>query len=172
MKKFRIEIKWALVFIASILIWMLGERLSGLHDRYIEQHAIFTNFFGIVAIAIYLLALYDKRRNYYGGLMSWKQGFKSGLVLTLFITLLVPLSQLVISYWIAPDYFENMIEYSVSTGKMTQEEAEGTFNLFSYVWQSTAFAFISGIITAGIAALFTRKKEKQLSSKRPDLTGI
>lgn len=71
MKKFGIEIKWSIIFSAVLLLWMVMEKLLGWHDELIEKHAIYTNFFSIVAIVIYVFALFDKRKNYYGGKMTW-----------------------------------------------------------------------------------------------------
>lgn len=172
MKKFRIEIKWALIFTAAILVWMLGERLAGLHDRYIEKHAFYTNFFALVAIGIYLLALYDKRKNYFHGFMSWKQGFVSGVILTMIIAVLTPLVQVISSLWISPDYFTNMIDYSVTTGEYSQEEAIAYFSLTNYIIQSTLFALVSGMITSAIAALIIRKRDRSIPPKSADLTGV
>ena len=172
MKKYSIEIKWGIIFILSMLAWMFGERFFGLHDERIEQHAFYTNFFAIVAIVLYLLALYDKRKNYYQGFMSWKQGFISGLILTFVITVLTPLAQYLSSVWIAPDYFPNMIEYTVEIGESSREEAEAFFNLNNYILQSTVFALLSGVITSAIAALIMRRKPSAPTSKTPDLTGI
>ncbi len=158
MKKIAVEIKWAVIFIIVSLLWMLGERLAGLHDRNIEYHYIVTNFFALVAIAVYVFALLDKRKRDYGGKMNWIQGFISGLILTLGITILTPLSQYITSAVITPDYFENMIEYTVSNGIMTREAAEAEFNMRSYIIQSTIFAPTVGLATSAIVAIFTRKK--------------
>ncbi len=78
MRKYRIEIKWAIIFSVVMILWMLGEKILGLHDEYIADHSFYTSFFAIVAIGIYLLALYDKRKNYHNGFMSWQEGFKVG----------------------------------------------------------------------------------------------
>lgn len=158
MKKVGIEIKWAILFTVIALVWMLGERISGLHHENIEQHAIVTNFFALVAIAIYVVALLDKRKNSYGGKMTWKQGFISGLIITAGVTLLTPLSQYITCAIISPDYFQNMIAYTVDTGKMTQEAAETNFNMQSYIIQSSIFAPVVGIVTSAIVAIFTKKK--------------
>ena len=163
MKKYAIEIKWGLIFSISIMIWMLAERLLGLHDEHISKHAIYTNIFGVVAVGLYILALYQKRKHYYDGVMTWKQGFLSGFVLTMVITALTPLTQYIISLWIAPDYFENMITYSIEIGERTREDAEAFFNLESYILQSTVFALISGLVTAAIVALILRKRAPKIS---------
>ncbi|MFO7745049.1 MAG: DUF4199 domain-containing protein [Psychroflexus sp.] len=159
MKNFKTELKWAFIFIASMLIWMLLEKWFGLHDEYIHLHQYITMLYAIVAIAIYVLALRDKRKNYYKGKMTYKQGFKSGLIITIIITIFSPMTQWIISEVITPDYFENVITHSVETGYYkTTEEAESNFNLKTYVIQSTIYAFVMGIVTTSIVAVFTRKK--------------
>jgi len=60
MNKFKLEIKWALLFTIMSLLWMLLERLLGLHDEHIEKHAIYTNFIAIPSILIYVFALHQK----------------------------------------------------------------------------------------------------------------
>ncbi|MCY2687831.1 DUF4199 domain-containing protein [Salinimicrobium sp. TH3] len=158
MSKYRIEIKWAVIFSVVMILWMVGEKLLGLHDEYISEHAFYTSFFAIVAIGIYLLALYDKRKNFHNGVMSWKEGFKSGAILTLGIVILSPFVQLLISFVITPEYFANITEYSVETGEMTRQEAEAYFNISNYILQSLLWAAVTGLITAAIAALIMRRK--------------
>ena len=64
MKKIQIEIKWAIIFVIMTLIWMILEKVAGLHDEHIDKHPIFTNFIAIPAIAIYVFAILDKRKNF------------------------------------------------------------------------------------------------------------
>lgn len=158
MKNFTIEIKWALIFISMMLLWMVMERMIGLHDTRIELHPVITNFVAIPAILIYILALTDKRKNFYGGVMTYKQGFISGLFITGIVALFTPLSQYLTLTVITPHFFENMIEYSVSHNHATREEAETYFNMKNYMIQSTIFAPVMGIVTTAIVALFARKK--------------
>lgn len=158
MKKFAIEIKWAILFAVILLVWMYGERLAGLHDENIEKHAIVTNFFALVAIAVYVVALLDKRKNDFNGKMTWIQGFISGLIITLGVTILTPLTQYLTVEVITPHYFENMIRYAVENGLQTQEEAESYFNLRSYMIQSVIATPLMGLVTSAIIAIFTRKK--------------
>lgn len=161
MKKISIEIKWSLIFVAMMLLWMLMEKLTGLHSSNIEYHMIVTNFVAIPAILIYVLAIRDKRKNYYGGYMNYIQGFVSGLIITCIVTIITPLTQIITSEVITPEYFPNMIDYSVELGKLTKEEAEEYFNLNNYIIQSTIGAFIMGTITAAVVAIFTRKKQPE-----------
>ncbi len=160
MKNIKIEIKWALIFVAMSLAWMLIEKLAGLHDAHIDKHSIYTNFIAIPAIAVYVLALNDKRKNFYGGSMSYKQGFISGLIITLIVTLLSPLTQYITSTIITPDFFANAIEYAVANGKTSREAAEAYFSLKSYIVQGLIGAPVMGIATTAIVAIFTRGKKK------------
>lgn len=157
-KKYSIEIQWAIIFFLMMLVWMVLERWFGLHDTHIDKHMIYTNFVAIPAIAVYVLALLDKKQSSFGGQMTYKQGFISGLVITIVVTILSPLSQYVTSEFITPNYFANVISYSVNNGKMTLVEAEAYFNLKNYIFKTLMFTPVMGIVTTAIVAFFTKSK--------------
>ncbi len=158
MKKFAIEIKWGIIFTLIALLWMVLEKSAGLHDLFIAKHAIYTNFFAIPTIAVYVFALLDKRKNFYNNKMSWLDGFLCGLVISVIVTILSPLSQYITVTFITPEYFPNAIKYAVESGKMTQEDADKYFNLSSYIMQSALGGLLMGAITSAVVALFVRKK--------------
>ncbi|MNU98695.1 hypothetical protein D3C71_888110 [compost metagenome] len=107
-----------------------------------------------------VLALKDKKKNFYHGNMSYIQGLISGLVLSVIIALLSPLTQWIISYVITPEYFPSVIKRSVEIGYYkTTAEAEANFNYKNYAINSTIFAFIFGAITTVIAMIFIRTKK-------------
>jgi hypothetical protein len=158
MKKFTIEIKWGIIFSIVMLLWMMLEKALGWHDELIEKQAVYTNLFAIVAIAVYVVALLDKRKNYFRGKMTWLQGFYSGIAITVVVAILSPLTQYIISTVITPEYFPNVIEASVEKGKMTREQAEKYFSLNNYMLQSFVGSILMGVITSAIVALFVKKK--------------
>ena len=158
MKKIKIEIKWAVIFVLMMLGWMVLEKSLGYHDEKIADHPTFTNFVAIPSIAIYVFALLDKKKNFYYGLMSYKQGFLSGLIISVIVALLSPLSQYIVIEFITPEYFPNVINYAVSSGEMTQEAAESYFNLKSYMIQSVIGALGMGTVTSAIVAIFVKSK--------------
>lgn len=158
MKKFSIEIKWGIIFTLFTLLWMILERMLGWHDVHIAKHAALTNLFAIPAVILVVLALRDKRSNYFDGTMTWKQGFLTGLGLTVVIVLLSPLSMWITNSIITPNYFENVIAFSVESGKLTQEQAEKYFSMGSYIIQSTIGAAVMGTVTSAIVAFFLKKK--------------
>lgn len=161
MKNVKIEIKWALVFVLMMLAWMFFEKSMGWHDQKIADHATMTNLVAIPSVAIYVFALLDKKKNFYHGVMSYKQGFMAGLIMTVIVAVLSPLSQYITSEFITPDYFTNVSEYAVSSGSMTQEEAEGYFNLKSYIIQSVIGALVMGLLTTAIVSIFVRSKSQR-----------
>ncbi|WP_144893825.1 DUF4199 domain-containing protein [Flavobacterium tiangeerense] len=160
MKKLKIEIKWAILFSIMTLLWMVLEKLSGLHSNYIDYHLYLTNLFAIPAIWFMVMALQEKKKVYYGGQMSYKQGLISGLILSVIIAMLSPLTQWIISYVISPEYFPNVIKRSVEIGYFkSTAEAEANFNYSNYAKQGAIGALIMGIVTTAVAMIFIRSKK-------------
>jgi len=157
MKKYSIEIKWGLIFTVFTLLWMVLERALGWHDTHIDKHATLTNLFAIPAIVLVVFALLDKRKNYYDGQMTWKQGFLTGLGMTVVIVVLTPLSMWITNSMITPHYFENIIAHSIETGKLTQLQAEKYFSMGSYILQSMIGGAVMGIVTSAVVAFFVKK---------------
>ncbi len=159
--KIKIELKWALIFVGMSLLWMVLEKLAGLHSTHIDKHMYLTNLFAIPAIVVYVLAMNEKKKIDYKGEMTYGQGFVSGLIITGIVALFAPLTQWITSTLITPEYFPNVIAYSVETGYHSSlEEAEAYFNLENYILQSFVGAIIMGVITSAIVAFFVRTKSK------------
>lgn len=159
MESRRTELKWGLIFVAVQLAWMGLERVVGLHGTHIDLHMALTNLFAIPAIAVYVFALHDKKRNDLGGVMSYREGFISGLVISLVVTVLSPATQWITSTIITPDYFENAIAYSVESGfHDSVEEARAYFNLRNYLLQAAVGGLVMGVLTSAIVAFFLRSR--------------
>jgi len=161
MKSRIVEAKWAAIFIATMLVWMLLEKLTGLHSTHIDKQQYLTMLFAVPAILVYVLALRDKKRSYYNGQMTYVQGLVSGVIITAIVTILSPLSQWVISYVITPEYFPNVIAYSLKTGYFkTLEEAQAYFSYRNFAIQSIVWSLGMGIATSAVVAIFVRSKKK------------
>jgi hypothetical protein len=162
MKNIKIEIKWAIYFALMTLAWMLLEKLSGLHGKYIDYHLYLTNLFAIPAIWFMVLALKDKKKSFYNDNMSYKQGLIAGIIVSAFIALLSPLTQWITTFVITPEYFPNVIARSVELGYYkTTAEAEAAFNYSTYAINSTIFAFVFGLVTTAIAMIFIRTRQEK-----------
>lgn len=142
----------------TLLSWMLLEKTLGWHEENIANHWWLTMLFAPFAIFIYLLAVREKRRRVYNKKMTWVQGFISGVILTVFVALLSPVAQYITHNYITPEYFNTVIEYSITNDLMTRTKANDYFNINNYMWQSAIGALGFGVVTAAIVAFFTRKK--------------
>ena len=79
MRKIKIEIKWAILFTLMVLCWMYLEKWVWLHSTHIDQHVYYTNLFTIPAVVVMVLALKDKKKNFYASQMTYVQGLVSGV---------------------------------------------------------------------------------------------
>jgi hypothetical protein len=161
MKNRKTEIKWAIIFSIMALLWMVLEKISGLHGKNIDYQMYLTNLFAIPAIVVMVMALKDKKHNFYGGQMTYKQGLISGIILSLIIALISPITQWITSYVISPEYFPNVIKRSVELGYFkTTSDAAANFNYKNYAIQGAIGALVMGILTTAIAMIFIRSKYK------------
>ena len=158
MKKFIIELKWALLFFIAGLIWTFFEKFMGWHDEQIGKQALYGTLFAVIAIGIYILALLDKKRNFYDGVMTWGQGFVAGALITVFIAVLSPFAQYLSYRIISPDYFQHITAYTLSHTSMTEKGAAAYYNLKSFMLQSVFTALAMGIVTSAIVAYFVKSK--------------
>jgi hypothetical protein len=163
MKNYSIEIKWTLRFILLVLAWAIGEKFIGLHDQHIDKYALYTNLFALPAFLFYYLGLKEKKRYVYDNKMSWTQGFVSGLVISFFIALLMPIAQFVIYKSITPHFFDTIIDYKTKspllTRHITLNDAQSYFNLKSYMIQGVFNGLSMGVITGAIVSLLLRTKK-------------
>lgn len=159
MDMIKIEIKWALIFSLMTLAWIFIEKIAGLHSENIDLHPYLTNIFAVPAIIVMVLALKDKKKNFYNGSMTYMQGLISGVILSAFISILSPLTQWIITNVISPDFFKNMIDFTLDLGYYkTQEDAEAYFNYENYAKQSAIGAFVMGVITTAVAMILLQTK--------------
>jgi uncharacterized membrane protein YjgN (DUF898 family) len=156
--KFKIEIKWAIIYFVMTIAWSALGKLLGFHSNRIEHNVLFNGLVIFPSFAVYLFALLDKRKNYFDGTMTFRQGFVSGMILTVFVTILGPLTPLISIGLISPDLFQNAIEFVVSNNIMTQEEANNQFNMPAFIIQGVIAAPIFGLPLSLICAFFTRKQ--------------
>lgn len=160
MKKFSLEFKWAIIFSLMTLVWIFLERILGFHGDKVDQHATFTNFVAIPSIAIYIFGILEKRRKHFGGKMNYAEGFITGLKITLFVMLLSPLVNYLALVFVSPNYLTNIGTYAVSNNLISQEQADVTFSLTSYILQGLIGAGIMGFLTTTVVAIFTRRLRK------------
>ena len=159
LNKYKLELKWAFTFIGALLLWSLIERVLGLHGEHLDKYETFSMLFMIPAILVYVLALKDKKKNFLDGQMTYKQGLITGIIISVIVALVNPLTQWIISEFITPNYFDNLIDFSVKGGQYSLDEAKAYFNYKNFAVQGTIFALGMGIFTTLVVAFFLRTKK-------------
>ena len=165
MKKFAIEIKWGLIAVVFQLLWMVLEKQLGYHDIKIKWQMLFTLLVVLPLFALYFFGLWEKKKRYYNNQMSWMQGFISAMIIAVVGVILSPMSQFVIYEFITPNYFENMIIYTVSSNKLSLEAAQTNFNLSSAIWQSISGGLSTGLVIGALAAYLVRTKNTETTKE-------
>ncbi|TNE74331.1 DUF4199 domain-containing protein [bacterium] len=158
MEKIKLEVKWGVIFVLTSMLWMFIEKMMGWHGEHIDQQRYMTNLFIVPATLVFVYALRDKR-NQLQGEISWKQGFMAGMIITSVIFMMSPVSLWVSLNLISPEFFPNMISFTVSREILDQETAEAYFNFRNYVIQSALGAFVMGTITSAAVAFFIKNKK-------------
>jgi len=162
MKTIKIEFKWAIIFSIVGLVWMMLEKAVGLHGEYIDYHLYLTNLFAIPAIIVMILALKDKKKNFYQGDMSYGDGMLAGVVMSLIIAILSLATQWITSYVITPEFFPNVIKRSVELGFYeTEQDAATYFNYANYAKQGFLMSLMMGVLTTAIVMIFIKTKQNK-----------
>jgi hypothetical protein len=162
MKYWRHEAKWTGISILVMLLWMVGERATGLHSHNIHLQMYITMLYLIPAEVVFVMALRSIKKHKYNGQMTYAMGLRSGLMITALLTLTSPATQWIISYVITPDYFENVIAYAVEVSYFPDRAtAVAHFNFQNYAIQSTVSSAVIGVISFLILPLFVRSKTIQ-----------
>jgi|SRR5690606_12885958 len=158
MKKYALEIKWALVFSALTLLWVFLEKSVGLHGPHIAKQPLYVYLFAPVAIVVYVLAIREKKFKTFSGRLTWKQGLVSGIYLSAFIAILNPLVQYLSFAVISPEFLPNMISYVTEKNLMTPPQAQMMYSLNTLYLQGAFSALSMGIVTAAAVSYFVRTK--------------
>ncbi|MCC5916186.1 MAG: DUF4199 domain-containing protein [Cryomorphaceae bacterium] len=165
-----IELKWALIFIAMTMLWAALENALGFYDSRIEKYKLFSAFISFPSVLIYYFGILEKRKKFFNNEMSFKQGFRAGVFMTLFIAVLSPVAQYFVSSYIGSQFFENAIAYEVQSGNMTISEAHDFYNLESFMWHSGVGAAFLGLFTSLVVAHLTKRPSSKIKPNQVGTT--
>ncbi len=158
MKNYSIEFKWAAISTVLAIAWMYLEKTLGYHDEKIGIQILFTNLFSVILIAVYILALKEKKKHFFNSIVTWKQAFFSGMVLTLMITIFFPLVQYITYTQISPEFFSKLAAVIVTKGSMNLETATTYFSFDNYLRQGAYNNLSLGVVTSAAVAYFIQTK--------------
>lgn len=165
MKQFSIEFKWAFNFFIASMLWLMLEKTLGYHDEKIQYQPLFSLLFGLVTIGIYILALREKKQNFYQNQMNWREGFVCGLTLSLVIALFTTMIEYTKHHVVSPYYLETMQKIIVEQKKMTLENAENFFTFSNTLSQSIFYVISFGAVMSAIISLAIKSKDNSFKIK-------
>ena len=166
----KIEIKYGVIIGVLLALWNLTEYAFGFHSKHIEIHAIVTNFFIIIPIIFLILGIREKRDKELKGELSYWQGVKTGLLISLVTAVLAVIFLYLYHNYINPYFFSDMIEYTTSKAarenpnnpeaiELARTAAVNYFTLTSYLIQGFFGSIIFGtVISLVVPAVLRRKK--------------
>ncbi|WP_288981715.1 DUF4199 domain-containing protein [uncultured Flavobacterium sp.] len=165
MKKFAIEIKWAIISIIIFLAWMTLEKELGFHSEKIKWQPLFNLLYIFPTFVLYFLALREKKKKYYNNNINWKQGLISTIIISFIIVLFSPITQFITHEFISPDFLENTINQIVLSKKLTLEEAKEYTTLTSSIWKNISDGLSFGVVIGAIVAYILKTKTTDSISK-------
>ncbi|GEM_PF-4682839 len=160
MSKLQTEIKWGVVWATAIFLLLCFEYFAGLQELPYLDWGMWVDLLGDVALPALAvgLGLRQKRDQDWEGSMSWRQGFISGLYMTL---VALPLSLAYIWAFVEivnPNYFAVLVDFSVATGQSTQDAAQAYFNLRTYLFQTALNVVAFGVVLSAVFSLLLKTK--------------
>jgi len=161
MKKFAQEIKWGFLLTLALVASAIIEKELGLYQHPDFAYYIFSILcFAPVGLVFYILFYREKRTVYFGGGMTWKQGFFAGIMMTAIVALLVPIQKNIIHGIIAPELLENMVAEMSASGKRSPEEAREIMNLKSTIYNGIQLVLSSGVVVSAALSMIFRTKNQ------------
>lgn len=159
MRYIKVEIKWTIIAILTIIVWASLERIFGFHGKYIDYYTIASSLVVIPLAFIFYYALKEKGRIIFAQKMLYDQALGTGLMLTMFIILLLPLAHLLQTTVISPHYLDSMKRFSIETHVYSAEDADKNFSFGGSLLHQILFFSISGaVISLIVGGIISKKK--------------
>jgi hypothetical protein len=159
MKQFSIEFRWAFTFLLAQTLWIMLEKTLGFHDEKIQFQPLFSMLFVFVLLIIYVISLREKKAKAYNGNMTWREGFVSGLMLTLIIALFTTMTEYTKHHVISPYFLENMKALILKENKMSAENANQFFTFSNTLSQSIFYTISIGVVITSTISWIIKSKE-------------
>lgn len=153
MNKYAIEIKWTAIFSIVYLIWMIFEKMLGYHSEKALQEPIFNLLFIPISVVLFYLAIKNKKKTIFNNEMEWKQGFASGIVLTLLLAITTTVVVMFTFNIISPNYFETAIEASKN-----KEVAQFNYNFPVFIKNNIFDKLSFGVVFSAIMSYLLKTK--------------
>ena len=147
----KIEFRYAVLTSLVMLLWLIIEYAVGLQDTYISCYPYVSLLAFLIPVFTYRLGLIEKIDQKFGKL-NFPQAFLSCFLMNVFVCLLYIPVHLVFLNVINPDFFSNMLQYTVKNGHQTLEGAAYYFNISTFITETVLTNFVTGTIISLILA--------------------
>lgn len=157
-RSFCLEFKWAAVCVVGMLLWVLVERLVGLHHERLQGLPEVRQAMMGLFVFCHIACLYEKRKRHYRGAMRYWDGMVCCLALTILVLVaLGPATYLMYSA-ISPDLLFNLTQYEIANGEFTYQEVLQRNALASHVIdQFTRYIFYGLGLSLTLPLLASRR---------------
>ncbi len=156
MSRFKIELRWAFIYAGMAILWAIIGKMLGFDNNKIEYGFVFNTLILLPGFVIYVLAAFAKRKSQHG-IITYKQVFISGVVLSVFIMCLGIFTTIISTKVISPDYFSNAITFFTDNKSMTNEQAMRQFNLNAFIFSGITGAIFTGVCFSLITGFIVKK---------------
>lgn len=161
----KIEFKWTLIFSLVSIMWMVMERILGLHNGFLEYHFYFSLLSIIPLYVVFTLAIKDKGVNRYEGENQLMNSIYTLLKLILLVTISSPFVQYLALSYVSPNYFKNLAQLAIEQSKLTDlEEAKSVMGFEAYAFMISLKYFSLSVAASIIVLLVNLKKVGSLRS--------
>jgi hypothetical protein len=153
----KLELKWVSIIVIVHLLWNIGERFLGFFGEKAAYQGLSGSLFLVVYALLMYLAVADLRsRN--RGFLNRRQGFLSGLFISLILVALSPIMVGILAFVIQPDFFNEMIMASTTNGEyQSYQMAEQEYNYWNYVKLYMAGYMLVGSLSAALWSFVLHK---------------
>jgi hypothetical protein len=147
----------AISYFFIFIIWKACEKLIGLHDNNINLYPIISDLIIFPLILLYSTG-FKKYRIGLGGKITFINGIGFGLMATLFIIALTPMSTWIFDQFINPNFYASMIQYQVKNHLSTLEIATQSFNHENFKQSCMLGNTATGTLLTIVLAIISSKK--------------
>ncbi|MFT4031370.1 MAG: DUF4199 domain-containing protein [Siphonobacter sp.] len=152
----RIELRYGFILAIVNFLWLFMEYALGIQTTTKELYVTIDYLALVPIVTIYVLALRAKRQQQ-AGLLTWGQGFRVGIMLTLIAAAFNPLFNYIYYTLIHPGFFAESQAYSVQAKLMSAEEAARYFTVANYIALGIMGMVINGVIASLIVATVLKR---------------
>lgn len=163
---FKIALKYGLLIVVFLFLWLTLEYMVGLHSEYVSFHPLATLLSLVIPLVFLYYGIREAQKSYRGvEEFTYGKAFQTGLLISLVVAVLSPLGQWIFHTLLAPGFFDSM-QANLEAQKLSQgidaevarSEADEPTYLSTYLMQSAIGYLVAGIIMSAILAIFVRDK--------------